>query len=127
MKRRVMLVVLIVAFGLAWRPTIRPGLQATLIVADIYSTALGYPNAAAAVSPPPREAETRERFAGAEVRVSWWRPGGGDRHPGTVLANGATSAGNDDPEPRRLAEALARGGYLVMLPEFAFLKEGRFE
>lgn len=127
MKRRVALVVLIVAFGLAWRPVIRPGLQATVIVADIYSTALGYPNAAAAVSPPPRLTATAERFAGAEMRVSWWRPGWAYHHPGIMLVNGATSAGNDDPETRRLAEALARGGYLVMLPEFAFLKEGRFE
>ncbi len=98
-----------------------------MIVADIYSTALWDKNAAALVSPPPRESETRERFAGTEMRVSWWRPGWGDRHPGIMIANGATAFGNDDPETRRLAEALARGGYLVMLPEFPFLKEVRFE
>jgi pimeloyl-ACP methyl ester carboxylesterase len=44
-----------------------------------------------------------------------------------MIANGATAFGNDDPETRRLAEALARGGYLVMLPEFPFLKEVRFD
>ena len=44
-----------------------------------------------------------------------------------MIANGATAYGNDDPETRRLAEALARGGYLVMLPEFPFLKEVRFD
>jgi dienelactone hydrolase len=126
-KRRVALVVLVVAVGLAWRPLIRPGLQALVVVSDIYTTALWHWNAAATVSPPPRESDTRERFAGFEMRVSWWRPGWADRHPGVMLANGATSAGNDDPETRRLAEALARGGYLVMLPEFAFLKEGRLE
>ena len=98
-----------------------------MIVADIYSTALWDKNAASLVSPPPRESETRERFAGIEMRVSWWRPGWGDRHPGIMIANGATAFGNDDPETRRLAEALARGGYLVMLPEFPFLKEVRFE
>src|SRR5207245_7791236 len=31
------------------------------------------------------------------------------------------------PGTRRLAQALARGGYLVMLPEFPFLKEVRFD
>ena len=98
-----------------------------VIVSDIYSTALWNWNAAAAVSPPPRESDTRENFAGTEMRVSWWRPGWADRHPGVMLANGATSAGNDDTETRRLAEALARGGYFVMLPEFAFLKAGRLE
>ena len=44
-----------------------------------------------------------------------------------MLVNGATFAGNDDPETRRLGEALARGGYLVMLPELPFIKEGRLE
>src|SRR5438477_7380824 len=127
MRRSVALVLLVVVFRLSWRPVIRPGLQATVIVADIYSTALGYPNLAAAASPSPRQSDTRERFAGVEMRVSWWRPGWADRHPGIMLANGATSAGNDDPETRRLGEALARGGYLVMLPEFAFIKEGQFD
>jgi dienelactone hydrolase len=126
-KRRLALVIVIVAFGLGWTPLVRPALQAVVIVSDIYSTALWHWNAAAAVSPPPRESDTRERFAGTEMRVSWWRPGWADRHPGVMLANGATSAGNDDTETRRLAEALARGGYLVMLPEFAFLKERRLE
>jgi dienelactone hydrolase len=126
-KRRVALVIVLVAAVLLWHPLIRPGLQAAVIVSDIYSTSLWHWNAAAPVSPPPRESETRERFAGSEMRVSWWRPGWADHHPGIMLANGATNAGNDDPETRRLAEALARGGYLVMLPEFAFLKEGRFE
>ena len=96
-------------------------------MADIYSTSLWQWNAAALVTPPPRESETRERFAGVETRLSWWRPGWGDRHPGIMIANGATAFGNDDPETRRLAEALARGGYLVMLPEFPFLKEVRFD
>jgi hypothetical protein len=125
--RRAALVILLVAVGLAWRPMIRPALQAGVIVADIYSSAVWQWNLAAPVTPAPRERDTLERFAGTEMRVSWWRPGWGDRHPGIMLANGATSAGNDDPETRRLAEALARGGYLVMLPEFAFLKAGRFQ
>jgi predicted alpha/beta-fold hydrolase len=126
-KRRVVLVILLVASVLLWRPVIRPGLQAGVIVSGIYSTALWNWNAAAAVSPPPRESDTRETVAGTQMRVSWWRPGWADSHPGIMLVNGATRAGNDDQETRRLAEALARGGYLVMLPEFAFLKEGRFE
>lgn len=118
---------LIIAFGFAWRPVLRPTLQAGVIVADIYSTALFDRNAAALVTPSPRLSETTARFAGTEMRVSWWRPGWGDRHPAIMLANGATTAGNDDRETRRLAEALARGGYLVMLPEFPFLKAARLQ
>jgi hypothetical protein len=44
-----------------------------------------------------------------------------------MLVNGATDKGNDDPETRRLGEALARAGYMVMLPEFPFIKAGRLE
>src|SRR5439155_818716 len=48
-------------------------------------------------------------------------------HPAVMLVNGATDRGNDGSETRRLAEALARGGYLVMLPEFPFIKGGVLE
>ena len=116
-----------VAIVVAWQPLIRPGLQAAIIVSDIYSTALWQWNAAALASPAPRLGESRERLAGTDLRVSWWRPGWADHHPGIMLINGATSLGNDDPETRRLGDALARGGYLVMLPEFPFLTAGRFE
>ena len=44
-----------------------------------------------------------------------------------MLVNGATPVGNDDAETRRLGEALARAGYLVMLPEFPFIKEGHLD
>ena len=127
MKRRIVVSLVLIVIVLTWRPLIRPTLQAAVIVSDIYSTALWQWNAAAVVTPPPRGSETRERFAGAEIRVSWWRPGWGDQHPAIMLVNGAGPAGNDDPEVQRLAQALARAGYLVMLPEFPFLKERRFE
>lgn len=125
--RRLAFVVLIVVIGLAWAPILRPAAQAAVIVLGIYSSALGQRDPTSLVTPQPRMSETRETFAGAEMRVSWWRPGWGDSHPAVMLVNGATRAGNDDPQTRRLAQALARGGYLVMLPEFAFLKEGRLE
>ena len=125
--RRLAFVILVVAIGFAWGPLLRPAAQATIIVAGIYSGVLWQRDVTALVTPQPRVSDTRETFAGTGMRVSWWRPGLGDSHPGVMLVNGATRAGNDDPETRRLAGALARGGYLVMLPEFAFLKEGRLE
>jgi dienelactone hydrolase len=82
---------------------------------------------AAWVTPLPRVTGTRETFGGIEMRVTWWRPGWGERHPGIMLVNGATALGNDDPETVRLADALARAGYLVMLPEFPFIQEGTLE
>jgi dienelactone hydrolase len=44
-----------------------------------------------------------------------------------LVVNGATALGNDDPETKRLAEALARAGYLVMLPQLGFLTGARLE
>lgn len=44
-----------------------------------------------------------------------------------LVVNGATPLGNDDPETRRISEALCRAGYLVMLPQFSFLIDARLE
>jgi len=96
-------------------------------VADIYSSALWDRNLAAYVTPPPRVEDQTERVGTADMRVTWWIPGWGSLHPAVMLVNGATEKGNDDPETRRLGEALCRAGYLVMLPEFPFIKNGTLE
>jgi len=119
--------VVAVAVILLWAPLFQPLGRASLLVLDIYSSALWDRNLAALITPDPRVSEERAVFANVGARVTWWRPGWGDRHPGILLVNGATPRGNDDPETRRLGEALARAGYLVMLPEFPFMIEGRFD
>src|SRR5205814_9674115 len=96
-------------------------------VADIYSSALWDRNAAAYVTPPPRVEDGSEPVGASDMRVTWWIPGWGSLHPAVMLVNGATEKGNDDPETRRLADALARAGYMVMLPQFPFIKAGRLE
>jgi dienelactone hydrolase len=116
-----------VLIAIAWRPLIRPVGAGAIIVGDIYTSALWDRNVMAYVTPAPRIAETTETIHAGAMRVSWFVPGWGDRHAAVMLVNGATSLGNDDPETRRLAEALARGGYLVMLPEFPFIKGGVLE
>jgi dienelactone hydrolase len=104
-----------------------PLARGSIVVLDVYSSALYGTNAAAGITPAPRVSEEQLSLAGADSRVTWWIPALGDRHPAMLLVNGATPLGNDDPETRRIAEALARAGYLVMLPEFPFLKEARLE
>jgi dienelactone hydrolase len=126
-RRRLALVAVTVAVGLLWQPVLYPAGKAALLLLDIYSPSLLGTNLAAIVTPEPREHETRERFAEIDMRVSWWRPGWGDRHPGLVIVNGATPLGNDNAATRQFAKSLARAGYLVMLPEFPFLKEGRLD
>ena len=122
-----MLVILIVAFGLAWQPVIRPAVQAAVLIGHLFSPTLLGTNVVAWVTPEPRVSEARATFAGQEMRITWWRPAWGDLHPAIMVVNGATQVGNDNTATRDLGAALARAGYLVMLPEFPFLKEGRFD
>src|SRR5256714_3739415 len=127
MRRRVALVLLVVAIGILWRPFLRPLGAGAILVTDIYSSALWDRDVAAYVTPPPRVEDGVEQVGALDMRVTWWIPGWGSLHPAVMVVNGATEKGNDDPETRRLAEALARAGYMVMLPEFPFIKDGRLE
>lgn len=127
MGRFAVLGLLAVATYLLWQPLVYPGGKAALVILDIYSEPLTGVNVARAITPEPRQHETRETFGGVEMRVSWWRPGWGDRHPAIMIVNGATPLGNDNAATRGFGVTLARAGYLVMLPEFPFSKEGRLD
>jgi dienelactone hydrolase len=126
-RRRLALVTVAVLFGLLWGPVIKPAGQAGILILDIYSESLVGHDVARLVTPEPRASETRERIAGTEMRVDWWRPGSGDSHPGVLVVPGASALGNDNEALREFASSMARAGYLVMLPELPFLKEGRFD
>ena len=126
MKRRLALVILVVAIGLAWRPFLQPAGQGAVLILDLFAPLIGT-NIAALITPEPRVEETREMLDGVETRVTWGRPGWGDSHAGVMMVNGATPQGNDNAATRQLGAALARAGFLAMLPEFVPLKEGRFD
>ncbi|MBI2983289.1 MAG: hypothetical protein HYY42_03785 [Chloroflexi bacterium] len=126
-RRTAVLLTLAVALVLLWGPVLYPGGKAALVLLDIYSAPLVGTNLAALITPEPRYTETRGTFGGLGMRVSWWRPGWGDRHPAIMLVNGATPLGNDNEATRQFGTTLARAGYLVMLPEFPFSKEGRLD
>jgi dienelactone hydrolase len=127
MRRQLVLVLVVLSIAIFWRPFLRPIGAGAILVADIYSSALWDRNIAGYVTPPPRVEDGIERVGAQDMRVTWWITGWGGRHPAVMLVNGATEKGNDDSETRRLAEALARAGYLVMLPEFPFIKAGTLE
>ena len=110
-----------------WPSLLAPLARGGIVVLDVYSSALSGDNAAALITPEPRVENERITLAGRESRVTWWIPGWGDRHAAMLVVNGASPLGNDDPETRRISEALCRAGYLVMLPEFDFLKDARLE
>jgi dienelactone hydrolase len=126
-RRRWLIVIMLVAAGLLWQPLLKPAGQATILVADIYSEQLVGTNLARAVTPEPRVTETDDRFADVPMHVTFWRPGWGDEHPAILIVPGAAPRGNEEPLMRTFGATLARAGYLVMLPEFPFLKEGRFD
>src|SRR6266545_4257281 len=126
-RRRWILIVTLVLFGLLWRPVLRPAGQAAIVISDIYSEQVVGVNLARLVTPEPRVLETDGRFADVPMRVTYWSPGWGDRHPAIMVVPGAAPRGNDEPLLRSFGVTLARAGYLVMIPEFPFLKQGRFE
>jgi dienelactone hydrolase len=119
--------VTIVIVGSLWRPVLRPAGQAAIVLADIYSEQLVGVNVARFVTPEPRVVETDDRFADVPMRVTYLFPGWGDQHPAIMLVPGAAPRGNDEPLLRSFGVTLARAGYLVVIPEFPFLKQGRFE
>ena len=127
MGRVLTLALLAVLAVVLWQPLLYPGGKALVLLLDIYSQPLIGVNVAALVTPEPRHAVTRETFGGVEMRVDWWRPGWGDRHPAIMVVNGATPLGNENAATRQFGTTLARAGYLVMLPEFPFSKEGRLD
>jgi len=60
----------------------------------------------------------------AGVPTSIYRPGSGDRWPALVFLNGVTARGRRHPDVERLASALARVGFLVLVPDPPGLAEG---
>ena len=63
-----------------------------------------------------------ESVAGNPALVA--RPAGEGPWPALFLVNGAVPEGRELPEIRRLAEGLARAGYLVVVPDLPGLREG---
>lgn len=124
---RAALVVAALVVLLLWRPVLYPTGKAAVLLLDVYSPSLVGSDVAEAVTPEPVGAETSEVIGGIAMRVSWWRPAWGQRHPAILFVNGATPVGNDNEASRAFGVSLARAGYLVMLPELPFLREGRLD
>jgi pimeloyl-ACP methyl ester carboxylesterase len=66
---------------------------------------------------------TRDELV-ARVPTTVYRPAGGKRWPALVFLNGITARGRHHPEVERLADALARVGFLVLVPDPPGLARG---
>jgi len=59
------------------------------------------------------------------VRADVYRPVGEERRPGIVLSHGVAARGKDDPRLVNFADALARAGYIALVPDFTNMREFR--
>jgi pimeloyl-ACP methyl ester carboxylesterase len=65
-----------------------------------------------------------EQTTVAGVPTTIVRPGGGRRWPAVVFVTGVTRRGRLHPKVQRLARALARDGYLVLVPDLPGMRTG---
>lgn len=109
--------VLIVLVALGW-PSIAAQARAVVVLSSVLETPVLTP-AVEALTGEPRLEESR--VAGNPALVA--RPAGEGPWPALFLVNGAVPEGRELPEIRRLAEGLARAGYLVVVPDLPGLRE----
>lgn len=98
-------------------PALRSWLEAQAQAAQLLSLASNVPLLAGAtrlLTAPPR-VDTSANLAGVPTTEA--RPGRGHRWPTLVFLNGVTSRGRFHPEVERLTQALARIGFLVLVPD----------
>ena len=123
-RRRIALLLVLLAIGLGVALAFWSWLDAQARAAVVVSSVTRVPvltPAAEAVSGEPRFAD--ETVAGNPALVV--RPAGDGPWPAVFFVNGTVPEGRELPEARRLAEGLARAGYLVVLPDLPGLTEAR--
>lgn len=114
MRRRVALVLLLAALAatVVFSTWIGAQARAVIVLGQVLETPV-LTDVAGALTREPRESE--EVVAG--VPTSVYRPGRGSAWPAIVFVNGVTRRGRHHATVRRLARALARSGYLTLVPD----------
>jgi dienelactone hydrolase len=95
------------------------GCRALLVLAAAFDA----PVAGAAVRAGTAESSAEETVSGG-APATLYRPGGRGAWPALVLLNGATEEGRRHPRVVALARALARAGYLVLVPDVPGIARG---
>lgn len=114
----VLLVVLAIA-AIAFRATIAAQGRAIVVVATLLEVPI-LEGVVAAVTGEPEVGDTE--LVGIPTRV--FRPAGGDPAPGILFLTGADAAGRESEDIARLGAALARAGYVTIVPELPGLADG---
>jgi acetyl esterase/lipase len=114
------LAVLAVVCLWAW-PRVRIAYLATLVLAESVTPETDGPMARIRSAPVVEETS----FAAGEktILADVYRPPTPGRHPGIVLNHGVAETGRRDPRLVNFADALARAGYVALVPEFTNLAE----
>ena len=103
--------------GLA-TPTAVPRFQAALAGYQVIAGSFGYPNPL-----PAREISSEE--VSTPTRADIYQPISGCPCPGVLLVLGVNPLPPDDPQVVRLAEDLARAGYVTVVPTIEDLSDGK--
>jgi dienelactone hydrolase len=120
--RRLVALVLLVAFvagAVVNREWLAAQGRAAIVLAAVADAAV-LTDAAELLTREPRVEEIR--IVGVPTTV--FRPGGDGPWPAVVFVNGVTRRGRHHPTVRRLAEAFARSGYLMLVPDPPGLSSG---
>jgi dienelactone hydrolase len=121
-KLLVSLVVVVVALA-ALAPRIRVAYLTTLLLMEIPTPESDGPIASRL--PDPVVERVTFEAAGRAMVADVYRPRGRGPHPGIVLNHGVAAGGMHDRRLVNFADALARCGYVALVPEFVNLKEFR--
>jgi acetyl esterase/lipase len=115
------LAVVIVVIGLGSH--VRVAYMTTLLLMEVPSPESDGPIAERL--PDPLVERMSFEAAGRTVIADVYRPARRGRHPGIVLNHGVAAGGMNDLRLVNFADALARTGYVALVPEFVNLKEFR--
>jgi len=124
-RRRVRLIVVaviaLVILGLSSR--IHTAYLATLVLAESATPEVDGP--IAKLRPDPVIERVTFEASGRLIVADLYRPPSGDPHPGIVLSHGVAERGKDDPRLVNFADAMARAGFVALVPQFVNMKDFR--
>jgi len=121
--RRLIVVAVIVTILIGFSAHMRVAYLAALVLAESVTPETDGPMATLRADPIVEEVTFEAD--GRTVVAHLYRPATNGRRPGIVLSHGVAARGRRDPRLVNFADALARAGYVALVPEFTNMKEFR--
>jgi dienelactone hydrolase len=121
--RRLIAVAVIVTIVIGFSAHMRVAYLATLVLMESVTPETDGP--IASLRPAPVVEEVSFEVDGKTVVADLYRPARDGKRPGIVLSHGVAARGRNDPRLMNFADALARAGFVALVPEFTNMKEFR--